>query len=94
MCVPLDLLHWCCWGAAEVGLDRSATIPGSRARTSLQHQMELLKMQVRAYQQSATQGQYCLAGMYSCRRRDRKAHRRVPVLPCADTMHSAVHFFG
>lgn len=30
----------------EVGIDRSATIPGSRARTSLQHQMELLRMQV------------------------------------------------
>lgn len=30
----------------EVGIDRSATIPGSRARTSLAHQMELLKLQV------------------------------------------------
>ena len=30
----------------EIGLDRAATIPGSRAKTSLAHQLELLRLQV------------------------------------------------
>lgn len=49
-------LPWCSLGAAapllsgytatEIGLDRAATIPGSKAKTSLKHQLELVQRQV------------------------------------------------
>jgi hypothetical protein len=40
-------LMWLFVVAAEIGLDRAALIPGSKAKTGLQHQLELLQRQVR-----------------------------------------------
>lgn len=90
MCAACSSWHTCVLrrcltapAAAEIGIDRAAVIPGSKARTSLPHQLELLRRQVRpAHAPAHVRVVRGSARPLACTSESASPVPRLPALPC------------